>query len=317
MNGPKWEYTSSCRLLRWLVLTGRHTITLTGNDTSDKESTDSIIVNISHFSDQSYFPLPQEGIWVYRHTPSELAVTNSRGETEHWTLENMTVSSDDINTRICRMDWTVENNGVEMSCHYTLTDQLALDGNRFLVTATDEVLTVFDENDPIEELVIETAYTPFYPLLTDYFDPNANNREEATVTAESALKYTITGVGTQTKSETGTITVSYETGSPEEVTTGQGSFAAIPLYSRYNNTERTWWLSQGVGIVQMVYGLSGQMLEASLIETNMDSFSGEGNIPKITAGSRPADTIHVTLDAMDEAGRLHGLRGMMKSMCPR
>lgn len=296
---------------------GRHTIILTGKDSSGKESTDSIIVNISHYSDESYFPLPREGIWVYRHEPSELTVTNARGETELWTLQDMSVTSDDINTRICIIYWDVVRDGVTAGCKYTLTDHLVLDGDSFLVTQTDEVLSVFENNDLSEELAVTTVYTPSYPLLTDHSNPQANNGVTASVSAESALEYTLIGVGTRNVSEAETITVSYETAPPEEVAIGTGSVSAINVNSKYGNTERTWWLSKGIGIVRMEYELSGQMLEASLIETNMSDFAGQEGSSKISTGIHSADTLHIPIETDDDIERMRTLCDMMKSMCPR
>lgn len=294
---------------------GKHKITLRGVDSDGEETTLDITVVISHFTEQSYFPFPQDGFWKYQYAPSDLVVVNEKGETERWMLADMHVSVVDHTMRTCRMDWTVERDGEEMPCQYSLTDHLTTDGNRFLVTASEELLTILDGDEPVEELAVETIYTPSYPMLADYLDPRGGSGEEVTVTAGSTIKYT-SDLSQFTREYTETFTVSCETASPENITTDSGTYTTIPFTSTYNGVERTWWLAQGIGIVKMEYDLFGETVTASLYETNMEDFA--------EAAGKRAPHIHsntpIRIRVDSSAGtpeRMASIMEVMRSMCPR
>ena len=299
---------------------GHHRITLMATDSCGNANEVQIDIHVSYYNGDSYFPLPLGGVWKYGHDIIEITTVNERGEVELWTLDDLIVSLGDSISRSSVMTWTVKNDKGRSACRYVLIDYLDNDGNTYYVTDSEEQLTIYEDNGlfntPLEEIHIETAYTPQYTLWINQCDPQENDDMENMISTESSITYTMFGIGSYTVTENDNITVLCSSGSPEEVTTGLGTFTAIPVKSTYNGVERTWWLTRGIGIVQMKYDLFGETVTSSLYETNMDDFMG-GAASKYSVGSFSSLPLQVTFDAEDAAGQLRELCGLMRSMCPR
>ncbi|MFC1511802.1 hypothetical protein ACFL5H_01240 [Candidatus Latescibacterota bacterium] len=296
---------------------GFHEITLRATDSCDRTNETDIYINVSHYATDSYFPLPYEGYWKYRFEPLAFDVINKRGETEHWILNDMTVSADGTDTRTCLMDWTVERGGTLMAYRYSLIDHISIDGEQFSVTSTDEQLTVFAGQDPFDQpvgdLTVKTVYTPSYLFLPSYYDPLVGGRNETTVATESIITYTQVGIGVHSHIENEDIVVSYEPGIPAEVNTPLGFFETVPVTSQIGDITRTWWLAKGIGIVQFETTILGKVVCAQLYETNLSEFK---------ANTRPANVVmkspqkQVAIGAENTGERLDEVRRIMRGLCP-
>jgi hypothetical protein len=301
---------------------GNHIITLVGTDTHELTAQDSISMEISYYDDESYFPLPYTGYWNYRYETADFTVSDELRGTEYWTLNELQVSADNVDTRNCIMEYTITRGDSTKYCRYEVTDHYETDADNIYLTKTTEQLDIYnDENmiaDPTEQLDIETVYSPRYLLIEQYMNLDAVRSYEASGTAEVNWEYHNVNSYTQTHVETIDINTSYEFGEPETVETGIGNYEAVPLTIISEGTERTWWLAKGIGIVRLAYDSFGFPLTATMTDTNVPSFSGVGPSVVMKSSVRGNNNNWVAFNSLpDTPERIVELSQLLRGLCPR
>jgi len=225
---------------------GHHKITLAGTDSNQNRTERFIWLNLYYFEKESYFPIPQGGNWSYRYWMPEFSVINDNGETEYWTLSDLKVSMDDINTRNCTMQYTVtsENNHTKIYQYY-LVDCFETDLENIYVTKTTEQLKIWKDKEinqkPSDQLNIETVYTPRYMIIKNHMDPSSEISYETTVMADVTWYFENVSFGSKIYRETVDVETYVEIGDIETIETDIGTFDAATVTVIQGETYRKWW----------------------------------------------------------------------------
>ncbi|MFC1650687.1 hypothetical protein ACFL2X_03880, partial [Candidatus Latescibacterota bacterium] len=303
---------------------GNHTITLAGVDSHNRLSESTISLNLSFFDDDSYFPLPYSGYWNYRYKTTDFSVTDEIRGTEKWVLDELQVSADDADTRNCLMEYTLTRGDITKYCRYYVVDHYETDSENIYISKTTEQLLIFDDenkrNEPTETLDIETVYSPRYLLIKKYFDPRSTESSyETFVRSEVTWEYQNANSFTQTVTETIDIRTSYNIGEAETVETEIGTYETVPLTIYTEDTERTWWLAKGIGIVRLEYDTFDFPITATLYDTNIFSFSENSHVKSMPKSSFYGNNSFqkVLKSPPDTPERMLELSGLLKSLCPR
>ena len=302
---------------------GNHIITLVGIDFTHMESECSIMLNLSFFSDESYFPLPYSGYWNYRYLTTDFSVTDDIRGTEYWTINDLRVSADDVDTRNCLMDYTITKGDTKKYCRYYVVDHYETDSENIYVAKTTEQVLIFDnennQSEPIEQLDIETVYTPGYLLIKQYMDPETESSYETSVTSDVTLTYNHVNSTSLSFTETMDIVTSYEIGETETVETEIGTFEAVPLTIFTDDTVRKWWLAKGIGIIQLEYDTFDFPLTATLYDTNIFTFSEDSHAKSISKSSHYGGNHlqRVLKSPPDTPERMLELCRLLRGLCPR
>jgi len=302
---------------------GHHTITLVGINSDQRKSECSITLNLSFFGDESYFPLPYSGYWNYRYFTTDFSVTDDIRGTEYWTINDLQVSAEDVDTRNCLMEYTITKNDTTKYCRYYVVDHYETDSENIYITKTTEQLQIFeDENKqgvPTEQLYIETVYSPRYLMIKQYMDPIKESFYETSVTSEVSLTYNHVNSTSLSFTETIDIETSYEIGETETVETEIGTFEAVPLTIFTEDTERKWWLAKGIGIIQLEYNTFDLPLTATLYDTNIFAFSESGNTKNISKSSYYGRNHNqkVFKSPPDTPERMLELCRLLRGLCPQ
>ncbi len=294
---------------------GHHTITLTGIDSVNNETTRSIMLNLHTFEKNSYFPIPWRGSWTYHFENPEFTVLNDDGTTENWNLSDLYVVMEDMNTRNCSLNYTVTKGSQTTSYHYYLVDYFENDEENIYISRTTEQLQVNNK-----KLDLDTTYSPRYTAIRNYMSPQIESFYETTVTAEVTWIYSYVSQDKNPYSEIATFTTAVETGIPEPVDTGLGSIEALPLTITVGETARKWWLAQGIGLVRLEFDTLYFSLAANLHETNIFDFSDDGLIHKRAAGSHRTGSQGVVKRFSTSADTPEGMRercAFLRDLCPR
>jgi len=304
---------------------GHHTITLVGVDHTWRkyEAEHSITLNVSFFNDVSYFPLPYGGYWNYRYHTTDFSMTGETGETEYWTIGDLQVSADDVDTRSCLMEYTITKGNTTKYCRYRVVDYYETDSENIYVAKTTEQIQIFnDENKqdkPAEQLDIETVYTPRYLLIKQYMDPVTESSYETSVTSDVTWEYYRVNNKVLSVTETIDIETSYKIGETEITETETGTFEAVPLTILTGDTVRRWWLAKRIGIIQLEYTTFDFPLTATLYDTNILTFSEDSQAKSISKSSHyGANHLQkVFKSPPDTPERMLELCRLLRGLCPR
>jgi len=303
---------------------GHHTITLVGSTSPYNKNECSIKLNISFFDDESYFPLPYSGYWNYHYNTTDFSVIDEIRGAEYWTLTDLQVSADDINTRNCLMEYTITKGDITKYCRYYVVDQYETDSENIYITRTTEQIHIFeDENtqgEPIEQLDIETVYSPHYLLIKQYMNPSTESSYGTSVSSDITWEYQDVNSTLLTFAETIDISTSYEIGEIETIATEIGTFEAVPLTIYSEDTVRKWWLARGTGIIQLEHDAFDFPLTATLYDTNIFTFSESGQAKKSTPklsfyGENRLQKVFKS--PPDTPERMLELCRLLRGLCPR
>jgi hypothetical protein len=301
---------------------GIHTITLVVTDSHNIQSERSVSLNLSLFNDDSYFPLPYTGYWKYRYETADFTVTDEIKGIEHWTLNDLHVTAENIDTRNCIMEYAINRGDTTKFCRYIVVDHYETDANKIYITKTTEQMQIFEnENtsaEPIEQLDIETVYSPRYLLIKQYMNPEIESSYETSGIVETTWEYSHANSIKHSLTESVDISTFYEIGQSETIETGIGTYYAVPLIIRSEDTERTWWLAKGVGIIRLTYDSFDFPLTATLYDTNVFSFTEKSHAQKISKTSFWGNSHRKTLNALPESlKRMVKFSKILKGLCPR
>jgi len=303
---------------------GHHTITLYSLYGLQRSSVHSIGINVFFFDEESYFPLPYNGYWDYRYQTTDFSVTDDTGGIEYWTINDLQVSANDVNTRNCLMEYAITKGNTTKYCRYYVVDYYEIFRENICVTKTTEQVLIFDDenrqNEPIEQLEVETAYKPRYLLIKEYMDPATESSYETSVPSVVTWEYRHGNSRSLSFTETMNIETSYEIGETETVETEIGTFEAVPLTIFTGDTVRKWWLAKGIGIIQLEYDTFDFPLTATLYDTNIFSFSEDSQAKKSISNSFYNGGSHlrkVLKSPPDTPERMLELCRLLRGLCPR
>ena len=301
---------------------GNHIITLVGTDSHNYTDQDSISLEISYYNDESYYPVPYSGYWNYKYDNTDFTVTYIDGEDEHWTLISLEANADEGYTRSSVLVYAITRDDSTNYCRYEVADLYETDDENIYIAKTIEQLLVYNDEtmntEPLENLDIETVYSPRYLLIQDYMNPKTSSTYNADCISESTFNYWNAKSYSYSHTEAKNISAEYEYGEPETIDTGLGPYDAVPLTIRSDGTERILWLAKGIGIAKLSYDSFGFPLTASMTDTNVPSFSGVGPSVVMWKPAVHGDNAQIELNAADGTPeRMMELSKILKGFCPR
>ena len=305
---------------------GHHTITLNGIDSDLNVAERSIELNLYYFEKDSYFPIPWNAWWDYRYLTPEFTSTGLDGRTETWKLKDLEVSMDDVHTRNCLMKYTITRSGRNKVCEYYVVDHFETDMTNIYVEKTIEELKVWDNtsviNDPTDQIVIETVYSPRYVFLKNHLDPASESSYETTVTGDVTWWYTGEKYGSKEFRETINFTTRTDIEGYETVESDVGTFDAVKFTITQGDAVRRWWLTEGFGMVRLEFDTLGSPQIATLNDTNIHTLSENGAAEKYQPGTafrhtggEPLHKLFTTEDHTPE--RYLEMVELLREFCPR
>ncbi len=304
---------------------GHHKITLAGTDSNQNRTERFIWLNLYYFEKESYFPIPQGGNWSYRYWMPKFSVINDNGETEYWTLSDLQVLMDDINTRNCTMQYTVTSESNHTIIYqYYLVDYFETDLENIYVTKTTEQLKIWKDIEinqkPSDQLNIETVYTPRYMIIKNHMDPSSESSYETTVMADVTWYFENVSFGSKIYSETVDVETYVKIGDIETIETDIGTFDAATVTVIQGETYRKWWLTKKLGLIQLEYNTLDFPLNATLYDTNILTYS-ENTLSKIPAHNSFSSTglyFQKKLKTpQDSPERMLEICRFLRDLCPR
>ncbi len=267
--------------------------------------------------------MPWGGYWNYRYLTPEFSITDQT-DVENWTLSDLKVSMEDINTRNCLLQYTIESENTTKHCLYYVVDFFETDINNIYVSKTTENLKIWygknTDDKPSSEMDIETVYSPRYLFISNHMDLLSQDSFESTVTADISWYFEEVRFGTKTYRETIEVYTFVDIGEIESIETDQGKFDAAPLTISQGETTRKWWLAKGIGIAQLDYDTIESHQIATLYDTNIYDFHENDQLQKPSAHSRRSQG-HSIMKALENPldtpeGNLELCR-FLRSLCPR
>ncbi len=301
---------------------GHHTITLIGTDSVQNEDKYSIDIFISFFDNDTYYPIPYSGNWYYLYTITDFSVTTVQGEIEYWSLKDLKVSTNDINTRNSLMEYTITKEDSSKRCRYYVVDYYETDSNNIYVSKTTEQLIIYDDNteidEPIEQIDIETVYSPLYLLIKNHMDLSLLNLYETNVTASVTFSYYNSILGTYTVTKDVDVNTVYDISESEIVETKLGTYDTVPITITTGEAVRKWWLAKGIGIVKLEFNTFEFPLTATLYDTNIFSFSESGHAQKFAVLPIKSDHRHKKIKSPSNTPeRMLELCRFLRELCPQ
>ena len=301
---------------------GHHTISLTCTDSNQNETETSIELKVYFFNENTYYPIPYEGYWNYQYINGDFTVNTIQGEREFWSITNLKVSTVDVNTRNSLMEFTITRDDSTKSCLYHVVDYYETDSDNAYVSKTTEQLIIYDDNigidEPIEQIDIETDYSPRYLLIKNHMDIPSVSSYDTNVTANVTWSYNYSDGGTITFSENIAIETTYEVGEPETIESELGTFDTVPLTITTGEAVRKWWLAKGIGIVKLEFNTFEFPLSATLYDTNIFSFAENGQAQKYAVSHSYPDHIQKELkNQSNTPERMLELCRLLRGLCPQ
>ncbi|MFC1538803.1 hypothetical protein ACFL6H_05210 [Candidatus Latescibacterota bacterium] len=261
---------------------GRHTISLTGFDSSNNISQRFINLNLYYFEDDSYFPIPPGGIWKYKHQNPIFTLVNTDGKEETWILNDLEVEMNSIDSRKSMMRYTIETENSRNYCKYIVTDYFKTDDfetdlDNIYVSKTVEKFKIWNDNtneyNPKSQMDIEMEYSPRLILLKNHIDPLSVSSYESNITVDVTWLFDRVYNDTQNYTETVNFVNSVELTGIETVETDFGTYEAAVITVSQGETERKWWLAKGIGLVRLEYNTFDTPITALLYDSNILTFS--------------------------------------------
>ncbi len=303
---------------------GWNKITLKSMDSNRNSNEASIYLNFYQYEKDSYFPVPVGAYWNYRYSNPVFTINNEEGETEHWKISELEVLIDELNTRSCKLIYTVTIKNRTRSYSYYVVDYYDVDNDTISLSKTTEMLKIWRsinmDTEPIEQLDIETVYLPGYLIIKNHEDLIENDSYETSVSAETTWRYfDALGFG-KIYEETIEIDTNVEIGGMEIVETAMGAFEAATLNIYIENSVRKWWLAKGIGIVQIEYDTFDFPVSATLFDTNILNYSEENQLHKLVNDplfASPREFRKKITSPMHTPERMLEICGILRELCPR
>ena len=185
-----------------------------------------------------------------------------------------------------------------------------------------QTLIIYDNhtgiNETIEQIDIETIYSPGYLLIKNHMDFSSEISYETTVTTDVTWSYYNINFGSKTFKDTFDMITSYDIGDTEIITTNFGTFKTVPLISTTGDTVRKWWLARGIGIVQLELNTFEYPLIAALYDTNIFTFFEYTNVEKNAV--LPSNSDHFQKELKNQQNtpeRMMELCRFLRTLCPQ
>ena len=313
---------------------GHHVITLRGVDSDGNISEDKLGIDLYYYDEDSYFPIPKGAEWFYNYEITEFELVNADGETEHWTLQDLQTTMDDINARTSFMEYKIKNGNITHTAQYVVVDHFRTNEDSMYVHETEERLTLYYQRSPISnptrKMNLHVEYQDLnepgggdygYPLIKNHLDPASVPSFETSVSADITWKYEDEVFGSQLFSETLEINTNVDIGSPEPVQTDVGFFDnAVPITITQGESIRNWWLVKGIGLVKVQFNTFGFIQTAVLDQSNIETFQsqdlfGSGN--SVTA-AKSGHSVRKELSSIPgSADEMKEIRDFLHGLHPR
>ena len=303
---------------------GNHIITLEGTDSDNKTGEIQSIVVIVDYNPDSYFPILENTEWEYRHQTPNFYVTTTGNVSEYWEIKEMSILIDDESRRISTVYYDISIGVVVKNFKYVLIDYFETDNGHLYITRTTEEIREWKDNDesnPYSILKIETTYTPRYLALKNLTDPSSEPHYESTVRAETEWFYTYYNTSSPVFRESINLTTTVDVGDMKYIQTDIRYFNAVKISFSALDSEKHWWLTRGLGLVQLEYYLSDTEQSAVLVDSDIVKFYREplASKPALTISHINFNTsppvLPVTLPRETVEGMME-LRNYLKSMLP-
>ncbi len=301
---------------------GNHYVTVTGTDSDGNQSQRTISITLFFYSKESYFPIPPLGYWEYSNVPRSFSVTDAQGAVQKYVLYNMDASMEEVNARKCSMLYRVDDADGPKWYQYTVTDYYDNDIDQFYVTKTIERLEFWKSiavgDEPFSKVTIETVYDQKYPLFHDHLNISQQDNNSFETMADVSWLFEGISYGTQKYRERMDVLSQTSFEGYETIDTPMGPFETARIQIVQGETERTWWLAKGWGIVQFAYNSFGTPVTATLNDSNLGDMIFES--PTTSAGK--SATIKSIVPAGSDPGAapsqdLRELVNRFREMAPR
>ncbi|MFC1541461.1 hypothetical protein ACFL50_03315 [Candidatus Latescibacterota bacterium] len=262
---------------------GKHTITLTGIDSSNNISQRFINLNLYYFEDDSYFPIPKGGIWKYSHQNPSFTLINTDGTEEKWILNDLEVTMKGVDSRKSSMRYTVKTENSNKYCEYIVIDYFETDPDleNIYIFKTVEQFKIWNDNtnefNPISQMDIDMVYSPRMILLKNHIDPLFESSYESNITVDVTWLFDRVYNDIRNYTETINFVNSVDLSGIETVETDFGTYEAAVITVSQGETERKWWLAKGIGLVRLEYNTFDIPITAQLYDSNILTFSE--NVP--------------------------------------
>ena len=236
-------------------------------------------------------------------------------------MSNLVIEIDDKNRRISTVYYDITVATITKHVKYTIIDIFEVEDNNIYVTNTSERLIEWsvnnEERSPNLTITVETEYSPRYLILKNMTNPTAEPVTETVVRATTEWIYINFNTVSSTYHESYTLETTIETGDSILVQTDKGFYQAIGVTFTTSDSSKKWWLTQGVGLVQINYTLSDSDQTAVLSDSDLLSFYREKPVltkkaPSIRQAS-PDKVFHISRKTGE------GFRELFKylrAMCP-
>ena len=300
---------------------GTHTIRLRGTDTDNKQHVHSIYLTVVDYDPNSYFPILENTTWEYRHYNPTFFAVNENNVNEFWEMSDLVIEIDDKNSRISTIYYDITVAAITKHVKYTLIDNFEVEDNNLFVTSTSEKLIEWsvnnEESNPNLTITVETEYSPSYLILKNITNPTAEPVTETVVRATTEWIYINFNTVSSTYHESYKLETTIKTGDSKLVQTDKGFFQAIGISFTTSDSSKKWWLTRGVGLVQINYTISDFDHTAVLSESDLLSFYRDKpaltkKVPLIRQ-STPAKVFHISRETGEG---FRELRNYLRAMCP-
>ena len=301
---------------------GNHIITLTVTDSDNKTGSARITTVIVDYNPNSYFPMLESTSWEYRHQNPIFFVVNSNNVNELWEINNLSIYFDNKKRRISTVYYDITIATVKNHLKYTIIDNLEEVDNNIYATSTSEKIIEWKadgtEDNPYLTMTITTEYSPDYLIINDITNPTGALPLEFTVRAATEWSSVYFNTASSVFHETFNLVTKIEAGSSRYIQTDKGFFKADEVIITTSDSPRTWWLTKGVGIVEIEYTISDLENTAILVDSDLIDFyreeTPEQALPALPVlKPYPVKTLRISRETGE--GMME-LRNFLRSMTP-
>ncbi|MFC1607878.1 carboxypeptidase-like regulatory domain-containing protein [Candidatus Latescibacterota bacterium] len=255
---------------------GNHLISLQARDSDDNFVTTRISLVVVNYDPNSYFPLVENISWEYNHNNPTFIVVNSNNVNELWEIIDLTTTVTNNNRRISTAYYDITIGTVVKHLRYMLTDFFEEEDNAVYVSFTTEKTIEWksesEENSPYVTVNVSTSYSPRHLIINNIMDPRKDLPIETTTRVETEWTYTYFNTTSDLYHESYTLETTIKPGVSQFIQIDKGLFKADEIIYESSDEERSWWLTKGVGLIQLDYQISDFEQTALLFESDLLDF---------------------------------------------
>jgi hypothetical protein len=272
---------------------GHHTITVVATDKDLNQTSRTRNISIFFYSKDSFYPIPNDAYWRYSTSPTQFTGTLEDGTLAAYSLTGISVEMEDVNVRTSTMTYEAKAATGTQCVAYTVSDYYDTDDDAFFVTNTMETIRVWfnrpTSDKPTSILTMETIYDTKYPLFKNHFDLSQDN--DFSYISTAAVTWVFDGITYSSKPYTETVDIESQSffEGMETIDTYAGPLETARIRIVQGETERTWWLAKGYGIVQFTFNTFDVPITSKLTESNITTFF---NDIKTKPAESPQESAH-------------------------